>query len=82
MRAPEPIPGLRVVAAPAVLDSVVWSAEVPALRLASDDLLAIGAGHLDIDDALIEDEQGFVGWWLSPYPIFCSTVRCGNNAYS
>ena len=65
MRAPEPIPGLRIVASPAALDALTWPHEVPALRLAADDLFAAGAMTTDLADALVEVEPGFVGWWLS-----------------
>ena len=65
MRAPEPIPGLRIVAAPAALDAAAWPAGVLAVRLAADDLFAAGATTTDVADALVEDELGFVGWWLS-----------------
>ena len=65
MRAPEPLAGLRVVAAPAALDDLVWPDGVAPLRLAADDLFALGATTADAPAALAEDERGFVGWWLS-----------------
>ena len=67
MRAPEPLPALRVVAAPEVLDDVTVVDDHPALRLASDDLLVIGAANVQVvGEHLIVDEAGFVGWWLTP----------------
>ncbi len=66
MRAPERLTGLRVVAAPAVLDGLAWPDGVAALRLASDDLFALGATEAVAADAIVEDERGFVGWWLTP----------------
>ena len=65
MRAPEPLTGVRVVAAPAALDAVTWPDGVAPLRLAPDDLFALGAATADVPGALVEDERGFVGWWLS-----------------
>jgi hypothetical protein len=66
VRAPEPVSGTRVVAAPAVLDGI-WTDGGAILRLADDEALVIG-GHVVVDDAsaLVEDEAGFVGWWLAP----------------
>ena len=65
MRAPEPLTGIRVVAAPAALDALDWPDGVAALRLAADDLFALGATTAEVRDALVEDERGFVGWWLT-----------------
>lgn len=66
MRAPEPLHALRVVAAPEVLDDLAWADDVAALRLAADDLLAIGAASVEVGgEHLIVDEAGFVGWWLT-----------------
>lgn len=65
MRAPEPLPGVRVVADPAALDALAWPDGVAALRFAADDLFAIGAGTQELPGALVEEERGFVGWWLS-----------------
>ena len=70
MRAPERIDALRVVAAPETLDDVPWADEVVALRLAADDLLAIGAASVQISgEHLVVDEAGFVGWWLTPEEV-------------
>jgi hypothetical protein len=65
VRAPEPVPGTRVVAAPTVLDGIRTD-DGAILRLADDEALVVG-GHAVVDDisALVEDEVGFVGWWLS-----------------
>lgn len=65
MRAPEPLSGVRVVAAPPALDGLEWPDGVVALRLAGDDLFAVGAAKAELADAIVEDERGFVGWWLT-----------------
>lgn len=65
MRAPEPLTGLRVVAAPAALDGLAWPDGVGALRFAADDLFALDAAAAELHDAVVEEERGFVGWWLS-----------------
>jgi len=70
VRAPEPIHALRVVASPDALDDLAWTDEVAALRLASDDLLAVGAASVQVNgEHLVVDEAGFVGWWLTPDEI-------------
>ena len=67
MRAPEPLPALRVVAAADALDELVAPAEHPMLRLAPDDLLVIGAASVQVSgEHLVVDEAAFVGWWLTP----------------
>ena len=66
MRAPEPLRGLRVVAAPTVLDVLPWPSGAVALRLAPDDLFALGATDVQVAGALVEEEAGLVGWWLTP----------------
>ena len=67
MRAPEPLPALRVVAAPEVLDDLAPPDEHPVLRLAPDELLLIGAASVEVTgENLVVDETGFVGWWLTP----------------
>jgi hypothetical protein len=67
VRAPEPLPALRVVAAAEVLDQLVAPAEQSMLRLASDDVLVIGAASIQVSgEHLVVDEAGFVGWWLTP----------------
>ena len=65
MRAPEPLTGLRVVAAPAALDALAWPDGVGTLRFAADDLFALDATATELRDAVVEEERGFVGWWLS-----------------
>jgi hypothetical protein len=66
VRAPEQLSALRVVAAPEVLDEVTVVDDHPALRLAADDLLVIGAASVEVaGENLIVDESGFVGWWLT-----------------
>ena len=67
MRAPEPIPALRVVATPQDLDDLTWTDDVAALRLAPDELLLVGAATVQIagEHVIVVDEAGFVGWWLT-----------------
>jgi hypothetical protein len=67
VRAPEPLAALRVVASPEALDALTQVDEHPALRLAPDDLLVIGAASAEVvGEHLIVDEAGLVGWWLAP----------------
>jgi hypothetical protein len=67
VRAPDPIQALRVIAAPAVLDELAWPDGATDLRLAADDLLVIAAdpGSLGDAAAIVEEERGFLGWWLT-----------------
>jgi hypothetical protein len=66
VRVPEPLHALRIVASPEVLDDLAWADDVAALRLAADDLLAIGAASVEVGgEHVIVDEAGFVGWWLT-----------------
>ena len=65
MRAPDALQGVRVVADPSVLDGLTWPDAVAPLRLAPDDLFALGATQADVAAALVEEETGFVGWWLA-----------------
>ena len=69
MRALEPLHGLRVVADSAALDRVSWRGDldVTVLRVAPDEAFAIGARSVEIDDtyAIVEEEAGFVGAWLT-----------------
>jgi hypothetical protein len=75
VRAPEPIPALRIVASPTVLDELAPPEGAAALRLASDDLLVIGAASVEVaGEHLIVDEAGFVGWWLTPDEITASVL--------
>lgn len=70
MRELETLPGVRVVAGPEALDAASWG-EDPVLRLAPDDVFAIGASQADIasqladEHAIVELETGFVGIWLT-----------------
>jgi hypothetical protein len=68
VRAPEPIPALRVMAPPDALDELRWTDGVAPLRVAPDDLLLIGAATVQIagEHVIVVDEAGFVGWWLTP----------------
>jgi hypothetical protein len=67
VRAPESLAALRIVAAPEALDDFTQADEHPALRLAPDDMLVIGAASAEVGgEHLIVDEAGFVGWWLTP----------------
>jgi hypothetical protein len=63
----ETLTGVRVVADPAALDTADWGDDVTVLRLAPDDVLAIGATGIDVDDehAIVEPEVGFSGAWVS-----------------
>jgi len=65
VRAPEALHGLRVVAEPSVLDALTWPEGVAALRLAPDDLFALAAPPIEVAGAVVEEESGFVGWWLT-----------------
>jgi hypothetical protein len=68
VRALEPLPGLRVVAAPEALDQARWvPGDATILRFAPDDAFAIGARTVEIGDpdAIVEPEPGFVGAWLT-----------------
>ena len=63
MPALEPVAGIRVVAAPAVLDGARWSGDdVDVLRTAPDEALGLGATAVEVDDpdAIEEPEAGFV----------------------
>lgn len=64
----EPLHGLRVVATPESLDSARWvPADVVVLRFAPDDVFAVGARTVELDDpdAIVEPEAGFVGAWFT-----------------
>lgn len=75
MRAPEPLAALRVVASPQALDDLAWTDEIVALRLASDDLLAVGAASVQVGgEHIVVDEAGFVGWWLTPDEVTSSVL--------
>lgn len=68
MFAPEPLPGTRIAARPAALDALALPPELPALRLAPDDLLVLGEVDLDPDDpdAIVVPDAGWAGAWLAP----------------
>ena len=67
VRAPERLDGLRVVATPDALDHAYFTGDVIVLRIAADEVFAIGAVHAEITDqhAIIERETAFVGWGLT-----------------
>lgn len=64
----DPIRGLRVIASPKALEDARWSGPVTVVRLAPDEVLAIDAIAVDVDDvhAIVERETGFVGAPLTP----------------
>jgi hypothetical protein len=64
----EPLRGLHVIAAPAAIDGARWIGEVIHLRLAPDEIVAIDATGVVLDDpeAIVEPEAGFVGAILTP----------------
>lgn len=67
MPALERLQGVRVVADPAAIDAARWAGDdVTVLRFAPDDVFAIGADGVEVDDehAIVESEAGFVGAWL------------------
>jgi hypothetical protein len=61
----EPLTGLRIVANATALDAARsrGDGEVTVLRIAPDEVLAIGADEVDLDDehAIVEPEPGFSG---------------------
>ena len=65
MLALEPLAGLRIVANATALDAAPspGDGEVTVLRIAPDEVLAIGADEVDLDDehAIVEPEPGFSG---------------------
>jgi len=67
----ERLRGIRVVANPAALEAARWvggSLPVTVIRFAADDAFALGAQRVEVRDehAIVEDEIGYVGAWLSP----------------
>ena len=68
MRAPEPLIGARIVAAAGVLDALLPLPEGRvALRFAADELFVLGRYTAIVPEpGIVEDEHGFVGWWLTP----------------
>lgn len=66
MRAPEPLHGTRIIAAPSVLDAFPVPEELDALRFAPDELFVLGKlMHAGRESLIQEDDAGFVGWWLT-----------------
>jgi len=67
VREPEPLTGMRVVAAPMAIDAAVLPAGSTMLRIAPDDAIVTGASSLTVDDrfAIIEPEFTFVQWRLT-----------------
>jgi hypothetical protein len=66
----EPLRAARVVARPDALDAQPWAADAVVLRLAPDDALVVGAAAHQLTvagdpDAIVVDDAGFVGVWLS-----------------
>ena len=63
MPALEPVPGVRVVAAPEALDDARWEGDdVDVLRIAPDEALGLGATGATVaadPDAIVEPEAGF-----------------------
>ncbi|MGD9705535.1 MAG: hypothetical protein AB7Q42_17385 [Acidimicrobiia bacterium] len=68
MLALEPLRGVRVVTSPEVLDNAPWTDRVVVLRFAPDDAMILGTSALEVsgEHAIVVDETGFVGCWLSP----------------
>jgi hypothetical protein len=64
-----------VVADPSVLDALVWPDDVAALRFAADDLFALGAATATAPEAVVEEEAGFVGWWLTFEELYDSLLE-------
>jgi hypothetical protein len=64
--APEPLVATRIAARPAALDALALPAGVPALRLASDELLLLGDVDVapDDPDAIVVPDAGWAGAWL------------------
>ena len=77
MRAPERLEGLRVVATPDALDHAWFEGDVTVLRIAADEVLALGAVAAEITDdhAIVERETAFVGWGLSPAEFDAHVAR-------
>ncbi len=68
MRAPERLWGLRIVATPDAIEHTAYEGDVVVLRIADDEVVAIGAVAADVPDehAIVEPESTFVGWDLTP----------------
>jgi len=65
VRALEPMPGVRVVGHADALDRLAFPGGVTVLRIAPDELIAVGMADGPTGDAILgEAETGFVGRWL------------------
>lgn len=67
MLAPERLWGLRIVSTPSALAGARYTGNVTLFAIAADEVIAIGASHVELDDphAIIEPESTFVSWTLS-----------------
>ena len=74
MRAPEPMPGIRVAARPEVLDRLAWPTGVTTLRFAADEMLALGATDTPEPSVTAEPEAGFVGWQLTAEEVAATVL--------
>lgn len=67
MPALERLQATRIVAIPAVLDVVPWPDAVPVLRVAPDEVLAVGTigpGLISDPHAIVAAETGLFGVWM------------------
>lgn len=66
MLALETLHGIRVVAAPATIDSIAWPASAMAMRIAPDDVFVLGTESVGVsgEHAIVTAESGFAGCWL------------------
>lgn len=78
MRAPEPVEAFRIVATPAVLDSVAWPEGTTAARVAPDEVLLLDGPPPEIPDvhALIAEDRGFSAVYLSSDDLDEVANRC------
>ncbi len=63
----EILTGMRAVADPAAIEAIVWPAGVTVVRIAPDDVLALGATEIEIagdEHAIVEPETMYAGLWL------------------
>jgi len=63
----ETLSGLRIVASVEALDTAIWPEGTLVLRLAPDDVFALGAAEVGVTDehAIVAPESGFAGAWLT-----------------
>ena len=68
MFAPEPLVATRIAARPEALDALALPPDVPAVRLAPDDLLVLAevAPEVGDPDAIVVRDAGWAGAWLDP----------------